>query len=209
MPNRRSSRATVDVSRSITPYVLFRAAGIRPGAGWGQARTGWRWSGGEPNGSIGFAIRTSDPDLAHVRLRYLAGDTPIDTRIELQRTPCPFGGWRWWFICPATYRRVGKLHMAPGAERFAGRLAWPLAYQSNRNADLQRAHDRLRKLYSRVGVEYHAALVRPKAMHHATWARLLADIDAGEERLWETPFPKREVRQLERFYRVPPGTFGL
>lgn len=198
MPNRRSSRATVDVSRSITPYTLFRAAGIRPGED-GVGATGWRWSGtGERNGSINFAIRTSEPEAAHVRLIYRAAGRTVDDRVALQRTPSRFGGWRWWFTCPETFRRVGTLHMPPGAIHFAGRLAWRLAYQSSRNAAEQRAHDHLRKLYVRAGLDYQAALVRPKGMHRATWVRLLADIEAGEERLdavfW--PLPRSVLRFL-------------
>lgn len=31
--------------------------------------------------------------------------------IRLTQTACYFGGFRWWMLCPACYRRVGKLYL--------------------------------------------------------------------------------------------------
>jgi hypothetical protein len=39
-----------------------------------------------------------------------------------------FGGRRWWFICPVTAKRVGKLYVPNGATHFAGRKAHDLTY---------------------------------------------------------------------------------
>ena len=38
-----------------------------------------------------------------------------DYWIELATTPQPFGGRRWWFICPQTGRRAAKLYLPNGA----------------------------------------------------------------------------------------------
>jgi Response regulator receiver domain len=45
----------------------------------------------------------------------------VDSWIELATTPQPFGGRRWWFVCPRTGTRVAKLHLPPGAPTFASR----------------------------------------------------------------------------------------
>jgi hypothetical protein len=44
------------------------------------------------------------------------------------------GGRRWWFLCPVTGTRVGKLYLAPGATHFAGRKAHNLTYMSCRKS---------------------------------------------------------------------------
>jgi hypothetical protein len=38
------------------------------------------------------------------------------------------GGRRWWFVCPVTGKRVGKLYLPVGATGFAGRKAHDLTY---------------------------------------------------------------------------------
>ena len=52
--------------------------------------------------------------------------------IDLVTTPQPFGGRRWWFVCPKTAKRVSKVYMPPGAVTFASRGAHRLAYKSQR-----------------------------------------------------------------------------
>ncbi len=56
--------------------------------------------------------------------------------VELTATPCPFGGRRWWFVCPlvvdgkACGRRCRVLYR-PYSERFFGcRLCYQLTYRS-------------------------------------------------------------------------------
>src|SRR6266516_5295107 len=45
----------------------------------------------------------------------------------------PFGGIRWWFRCPRTYRRVRVLHLPLGGRHFWSRRAYRVAYASQRN----------------------------------------------------------------------------
>jgi len=50
-------------------------------------------------------------------------------RIELDSTPCNFGGERWWFLCPSPVRdgcggrRCGKIHFPAGEDRLSGVLS--------------------------------------------------------------------------------------
>ena len=60
----------------------------------------------------------------------------LDYRVELTTSRPNFGGLRWWFICPlminrrACKRRVGKLHLPPGARYFGCRACHQLTYTS-------------------------------------------------------------------------------
>ena len=200
--SRSTNHRTVDASLSLRVYDLFRAAGIRPGQdGAGVKRWCWR-PNGEHAGSLCFRIATSNPNMPHVphvQLFYTLDGERVEDWIALERTSCRFGGWRWWFTCPASGRRVGALHLPPGGRQFAGRLAWRLAYQSSRNTRLDCAHDRLRRLYAKLGAKYPYELPsRPKGMHHATFARYEWALEDADARLMDVPFGRRIMRLIEK-----------
>ena len=81
---------------------------------------------------------------------------PQHHSVPLVTTPCPFGGLRWWWLCPATNRRVSKLYLPNGGDRFLSRGpgAYRLAYASQRQAPIDRMHARSRKPYARLGANY-------------------------------------------------------
>jgi hypothetical protein len=87
---------------------------------------------------------------------------------------------RWWWICPQSGRRVTKLHLPPGAAVFAARRAYRLQYRNQRITALDRSHDRLRRLYRKLGEDYHEfgqpPPRRPKGMHLRTYERLTAEL---------------------------------
>jgi len=58
--------------------------------------------------------------------------TDFDYYVDLDTTPCHFGGKRWWFLCPNTTcgRRCRILYLAPGSPYFACRLCLNLTYRS-------------------------------------------------------------------------------
>jgi len=91
------------------------------------------------------------------------GCTPIDTpgtrwsgyvyklrRRGLDASHPPFGGLRWWFVCPRTNRRVRILHLPLGARRFACRRAYRLVYSSQRGTAVDRAHRGQAKIKARL-----------------------------------------------------------
>src|SRR5215208_1909124 len=93
----------------------------------------WEWNS-RIVWSNGFAIdaecRIEPPNWRGLRLKYPVGGeyddeaVHIDEMIYLQRFPQPFGGYRWYFICPSTNRRCQILYMPPGATRFRSRCGF-------------------------------------------------------------------------------------
>ena len=85
-------------------------------------------------------MRTQDGGL---RLSYTVTahgtEHKADCWIDLVTTPQPFGGRRWWFVCPKTAKRVSKLYLPPGAVTFASRGAHRLAYKSQRETPFARS----------------------------------------------------------------------
>jgi hypothetical protein len=94
------------------------------------------------------------------RVRCLSGCTPHKGGFgSLATTRPPFGGLRWWFVCPHLNRRVRKLYLPLGGRHFWSRHAYELAYASQRETKYDRALRRARKL----------------RLKSARWADLAAD----------------------------------
>ena len=55
---------------------------------------------------------------------------PITQDIPLLTTELHSGGKRYWFSCPNCRRRVGKLHLPYGADRFLCRSCYDLTHRS-------------------------------------------------------------------------------
>jgi hypothetical protein len=139
------------------PWAVVEVS-LRIGAEWGEARLRY--------------------DVDH--FSYPTG--PRDLAVELYTTPCRFGGRRWWWLCPATGRRVAKLYLPNGGTRFLSRGpgAYRLAYQSQRDDWIGNAHARATRIHRRLGGPYghvsSAPPPRPKRMRRATYDRLVGEL---------------------------------
>ncbi len=57
-------------------------------------------------------------------------------KIELTKTPCNYGGWRYWFECPVVKdgvycgNRITKLFLPPATKFFGCRECYDLTYES-------------------------------------------------------------------------------
>jgi hypothetical protein len=111
-----------------------------------------------------------------------------DQFVNLETTPCRFGGVRWWWVCPATGRRCAALYLPNGGHLFlsGGRGAYRLAYASQNEDAMGRSHGRLRRMHRRLGGAYtHADDVlprRPKWMRQRTYERAWAEWEGAMER---------------------------
>lgn len=97
------------------------------------------------------------PDCRKLRAQYRiidhAGEIQdIDETFTLQRSPQPFGGYRWYFQCPSSSRRRKVLYMPAGATRFRSRWGFRcrLQYRSQRLAPVYRYHHGARQIAKRI-----------------------------------------------------------
>jgi hypothetical protein len=132
---------------------------------WGYIRPGAHLAGEFTLGfydgelAIKFESRVGDPWDSWLRLQYTMADystgeeVEIHDKIFLATTRPPFGGLRWWFVCPHLNRRVRKLYLPLGGRHFWSRRAYELAYRSQRETKYDRALRRARKLRLRLGVD--------------------------------------------------------
>jgi hypothetical protein len=127
-------------------------------------------------------------ETGQMRLKYttteLRGERrQFDYWVQLATTPQPFGGRRWWFICPRTGRRAAKLYLPNGAYTVASRQAYRLAYPSQQEPPHYRALRRAFKLRERLGSDGGIGdyVPKPRWMRWATYTRRIEQIAAAED----------------------------
>ena len=73
----------------------------------------------------------------------------IDCILWLDCMPTPFGGERWYALCPRTGRRCTALVLPPGQTHFASVKGWNVPYSSQRECPIHRAHRAIEKAKAR------------------------------------------------------------
>jgi hypothetical protein len=140
---------------------------------------------------VEIAIHTGDG--AELRVKHYpndGGDDPIEYAVPLTYTIPRFGGLRWWFRCPATWRRCCKLYLPNGGRRFLSRHAYRLRYASQVETRLARLQRQCRKINRALGGDGGHDWIpeRPKGMWQRTYDRLAAKMDRyadAAEAEWE------------------------
>jgi hypothetical protein len=174
---RSGGRPIKEDGLTIDIALMLRKGWMRDGArSWGGRLT-WSWSGGSSS-TISYNYDLTDPYDASMTLIYRqrrSGEDWQDRKqhIRLVHTVPPFGGRRWWMVCPVRHERVGKLYLPNGGDIFAGRKAWRLGYRSQRVASRDKAFERLFSLQRKLGCHqgWEAGLYRPKGMWNRTFER--------------------------------------
>jgi len=184
---RSGGRPTTDNGLTLTLSKLFRYGLFRPGGAYSGSIEWTNTTTGELVGSIGFAARLGQ-DWGRVRLKYTTTRWDGERResdywIQLETTSQPFGGRRWWFVCPRTGVRATKLYLPNGAFTFASRRAYRLAYPCQREPARDRALRRAFKLRGKLGAEGGIGdyVAKPKWMRWRTFERAMARINRAEE----------------------------
>ena len=143
--------------------------------------------------AVAVTVDTTNPADSFLELtheRHTDGAEEERYRVYLARTRPPFGGVRWWFICPRTFRRVSKLFLPRGGHRFWSRQAYRLGYACQRLAPADRLWHRARKIRRELrGSDSHIDDYpdKPKWMRWPTYDRKidrLASLESRADRLW-------------------------
>jgi hypothetical protein len=183
---RRAMQPAAEHGLNLDLSRLLRQRTLVPGQHVAGSLTWTRQPSGERSADIGYEADMRDPDHAWLRLQYAqtrwdGTRTAHDYRVTLTTTVPPFGGVRWWFLCPRTARLATKLYLPPGAERFASRRAFRMAYESQRDKPLFRAQAREARVVRKLGAVYEhpdtPTPPRPKWMRHKTYDRLCAELE--------------------------------
>lgn len=182
---RYGGRPVVEDALALDLSKLLRDRLIRPGYSIASSLHWRNTRSGAEIASIGYrCTMTAEAGnfVADYAVTRRGERVPVTLSIGLVSSSQPFGGRRWWWICPITGRRAAKLFKPPGGDQFASRQAWRLAYRSQRETPFDRACSRAWGLRGRLGITDPIGdwCLRPKGMHEARWTRELARIEAAD-----------------------------
>jgi hypothetical protein len=132
------SKRTVEGCLTLSAGKLMTLGKLKPNFSTFNGSLTWtNTHTSEALASIGIDTDAGD-DSGTVRLHYTrknAGES-VDYSVRIVATPLPWGGVRWWFICPLVVnerpcgRRVGKLYLPGGGKYFGCRHCYNLTYTS-------------------------------------------------------------------------------
>lgn len=146
-------------------------------------KQGWLYAGaagllswtcnGEQSGFINYRIESERIILSY-RFRVRGGEwSDVQQTVYFDRTPCNYGGCRYWFLCPGCGRRIALLYGA--GKYFLCRHCYGLAYATQQEDCLSRLMTKARKIRRRLGASEALdmpILWKPKSMHQKTFDRL-------------------------------------
>jgi hypothetical protein len=143
---------------------------------------------GRETAFVGFQADLGE-EGGFVQLHWTAPDRRSGARrqcenhITLTTRPQPFGGRRWFFVCPRTGANAAMLYLPSGAYTFASRKAYRLGYRSQRESPRDRSLSRAFALREKIGGKGGIGdlIEKPKGMHARTFERALEKVYAAEE----------------------------
>lgn len=108
--------------------------------------------------SVRIFIDLSDAGDTSMRIVTCEDHGAMAHRVAIECVPCPYGGVRYYFLCPLTGVRCEQLFFADGI--FASRKTHKLTYASQSEDELSRARRKVRKLHRQVEGDFRYA--RPR-----------------------------------------------
>ena len=166
---RWSKRKTLEECHRIDVRYMYKRGLLTAGMAGSLSWT----TRGEPSGSISY--KSHDGYLA-LSYAFTAGDSEpeqIDDQIQLEWTPCHYGGHRPWFRCPSCSRRV--MVLALQRRLFRCRKCHDIPYGSQTEMRIDRLIRKARKIRGSVGASEdlkEPIWRKPKGMHQKTFERL-------------------------------------
>lgn len=94
--------------------------------------------------------------------------------VNIESTPCFYGGFRCWFRCGYCDRRVRFLYFKKGKPvlSLACRTCHNLSYRSQNRSFSDRIIDKRRKIWKKLGSKGEQYVKKPKGMHSITYNNL-------------------------------------
>lgn len=125
-----------------------------------------------------------------IEVSYTHRSKPYKYSIQLTKTKCNYGGYRYWWLCPSCSKRVSVLYCA-GA--YVCRHCIGANYQSQLQQPIDRLFSRLHAIRQRLGWQSgvaHGIGTKPKGMHHSTYERLVKEHEQITAKVWQQTLDK-------------------
>jgi hypothetical protein len=184
MPRPRTKRhAIVENAACLDLSAIRRTVLLVPGRKCAGTCDVVRHPSKQPIGFVSLSCDVTDEHRASVQLSFRVGRRGVEQALALTSVPrVPFGGQRWFFICPQTGARACRLYLPRYAERFLSREAHGLRYLVEHHSPMDNDIEKVCHLYRRItgAPPPQGALsplpFRPKGMHDRTFSRLLLQL---------------------------------
>ena len=180
---RWKTKATTESRHWIDIRQLKKQGYLRPG---NVGSLSWS-SRGEQTGSIRYRMEENRMVLNY-RHRPHGGEwEDVEQDILFDRTPCNYGGFRTWFLCPHCGRRVALIYGA--GKYFLCRHCCNLTYASQQLSQSNRLMRKALKIRERLGASDNLReriLFKPKNMHQKTFDRLRREEEHANNLSWIT-----------------------
>lgn len=139
-----------------------------------------------------FVGQLAQATEASVQIKFqLSFGPPAEQTIALTSLPrVPFGGRRWYFICPETGGRTCRLYLPIHGQRFLSREAYGLRYRVEHLAAEDSEIEKYFKLYERIAGHpppngsLSPLPSRRKGMHDRTYQERKFQLSLVQERLF-------------------------
>jgi hypothetical protein len=128
---------------------LRRNGGLRPGNDT-RAVQEWSW-GGRVVANVAVRIDLRDADAGQMIVGFIFDGQEVRQAIDIVSRPMPYGGRRYYFVCPRRGHRCEVLALVDG--QFASRQAHRLTYQTQTATLLERLRGRRDRLWGRLRPE--------------------------------------------------------
>ena len=178
---RWDSKTTTESQHRVDIRYMKKRGFLKPGSSGTLT-----WSrGGERTGWISYRAEEELVTLIY-NYRKNGGEwESIEERIALDKTPCNYGGFRRWFLCPHCSKRVALLYGA--GRRFLCRHCYGLTYASQQENQADRFMRKARSIRTRLGGDdslMEPFPEKPKRMHWQTYWRLQREAGELENMGW-------------------------
>lgn len=140
---RRSNRPTTDrclyisLSHLKQLGMLTRHCLSRRGLFWTQH--------GQTVADLTFVSDTDCEPRPYLKITGYAFGQAVDCEVRLEEYRLPYGGERWYALCPITGKRCTTLVLPPGKTHFASVKGWNVAYSSQRECAIHRGYRAIAK----------------------------------------------------------------
>lgn len=143
---RTRNSGALNAARRLDIRHMRRRGLLRPGAAVDGTMAWTR--GGQDMGRVGLRLDLTNGDSGLLTVAFKLNGEPRRQEVIIASRPMRFGGKRFYFQCPETFRRCEVLALMGGV--FASRRAHRLTYQSQSDDRLGRMRDRADRLRAQL-----------------------------------------------------------
>ncbi len=185
---RRNKKETTESQKQIDIRWLRKIGYLQPDTSGSLS-----WSrGGEQSGFINYRMEKNGMVLFY-HFWFDGGEwEAVEQFVRFDWTPCNFGGFRTWLICPRCWKRVAVLYGA--GKHFLCRHCYNLTYASQQENLFGRLVIKAQSIRERLGGSHNLFKFfpcKPKGMHWKTYNRLHTKSKIIEYRLLRILEPPR------------------